>query len=192
VRQYQRYISRIAAQLNSDRQAALGNESPIDTTIGYTVGRSFTASINPIPLYDNQIVDRVDLAWAKPGSATRYTVRNLAWRRARSYADSTQVVGDAWVAGMSTTVSRRTSLSTAVSTWTGDGKRGTDTMLTGEYRANANRIWGLGLMDSAGSLAPFASYARTLGPNGRLYLSLGAPLDDHTRVPVACRMSMGF
>jgi len=179
-----------SAQLNPDRQAALGNEPLVNGAITLSRGTSFSMSLNPSPIYDNQVVSRINLAFSKPGSSTHFTVRNLAWRRATSYTDATQVDGGAWVAGVDTNVTRRTSLSAAVSAWDGDGARGTDTVLTGQYRASSDRIYGLGLMTSSEGLGPFASYAQKLRGGGRLYLSVGAPLDDRTRVPVACRMTL--
>ena len=179
-----------AAQLNSDRQATMGNEPLLNGTVTLTRGAGFTMAINPTPLFDNEVVNRLDMSWSRPGTPTRFSLRNLAWRRASSYLDATQVGGTAWVAGLDNTVNSRMSWSAAVSDWDGGGTRGLDTILTSQYRASSDRIFGVGLMDSAGSIGPFASFARTLPHGGRLYLSAGAPLDDRTRVPIACRMTM--
>jgi len=179
-----------SAQLNPDRQAAIGNEPLVNGTVTLSRGAGFSMAFNPSPIYDNQVVSRLNVAWSKPGSSTHFTIRNLAWRRAASYTDSTQVDGGAWVAGVDTGLTRRTSISAAVSAWDGAGARGTDTILTGQYRVSSDRIYGLGLMTSADGLGPFASYAQKLRGGGRLYLSVGAPLDDRTRVPVACRMTL--
>jgi len=182
----------LSAQLNSDRQATAGQEAMVNGGLTYMHGKSFSFTYNPTPLFDNQVVNRLGMVVGNSGASTHFTLRNVAWRRAASYLDSTQIDGGAWVAGASTALNPRSSMSAAVSKWSTNSQRGTDTIVTGEYKASANRVYGLGLMDSSGAVSPFASFATTLRGNGRLYLSFGAPLDDHTPVPVACRMSMGF
>lgn len=179
-----------AAQLNSDRQATMGNAPLVNGSLTFTHGGGFTVALNPTPIYNNQVISRLNLNWSRPGTRTNFSLRSLEWRRAASYVDSSQIAGGAWVAGLDTVVNSRTSLSAAVSNWTGGENRGTDAMLTSQYRASAGRIYGLGFMSSAGSAGPFASYAQTLRGGGRLYLSAGAPLDDRTRVPFACRMTI--
>lgn len=182
----------LSAQLNSDREAVVGDESWFNAGVTYTRRGSFSVTYNPTPMFDNQVINRLNVAIGKPGAATQFTIRNVAWRRAESYYDSDQVDGGAWIAGTSTALDRRSSLSAAVSEWSGSCEHGTDAALTEEYRATSDRVYGIGVLGSYGSVGPFASFARTLPGNGRFYLSFGAPLDDRTRVPVACRMMMPF
>ena len=180
----------LAAQLNSGRQAVIGQEPPLAGTISYARAGGLSIVANPTPLFDNQVVDRLDMTWAKPGSSTQFNVRNISWRRSASFDDCSQVDGGAWVAGVSEKLNARSSISAACSRWSDDGQWGSDAIVTGEYRPAVDHVYGLGLMDATGSVSPFASYAHTLRGGGSLYLSMGAPLDDRTRVPFACRLSM--
>ncbi|MGO8674057.1 MAG: hypothetical protein ACLQVD_22190 [Capsulimonadaceae bacterium] len=175
------------------------DQPPVTARLGLVDSSGFTASVDPDPLSGNGSIERVRLtigrATGKPGLSP-ITVCNLVWRRSGVIPDCggepENMSGGDWTVSQSLSLTPAASLSAAASEWRINGDPHAGAILTGEYRASSAQAFGIGIFQDGFATSPFASYARTLPAGGRLFVSVDAPLDYTTHVPVSCRMIVPF